>query len=73
MNFPEYAKINREYRVALLIDTLEPRLIAMHLNILLDNTVLYKELQENCVKAREIYNWQQEEKKLIDFYYQIFS
>jgi hypothetical protein len=30
-------------------------------------------LKANCMKAREIYNWQEEEKKLIHFYNQLFS
>lgn len=73
MNFPEYAKINSEFEVAVLIDTLEPLHIASQLNLLLDNTVLYKQIQENCLKAREVYNWQEEEKKLINFYHEIVS
>ncbi|MEJ7736597.1 MAG: glycosyltransferase [Chitinophagaceae bacterium] len=73
MDFPEYSKINGKYKVALLTHTLEPRHLAGLLNILLENTVLYDELQQNCLSAREEYNWQTEEKTLIEFYYQIFS
>ncbi len=72
MNFREYAQINNQYKVALLIDVLDIKHIADQLNFLLQNTVLYTELQQKCLEAREIYNWQEEEKKLINFYSQIF-
>jgi len=38
------------------------------LNFLLENDVLYKELQQNCIYQRELLNWQNEEKKLLAFY-----
>lgn len=68
MNFPEYKKINDEFEVAVLIDDLQPGTIANAMNELLNDEVLYTRLQENCLKARETLNWQQEEKKLIAFY-----
>jgi hypothetical protein len=39
----------------------------------MDNTVTYQRLRENCLKARQILNWQQEEKKLLDFYQSVFN
>ncbi|OSZ77933.1 group 1 glycosyl transferase [Chitinophagaceae bacterium IBVUCB2] len=68
MNYPEYQKINEEYEVAVLIDDLSPAKIAAALNNLLDNNVLHTRLKENCLKAREEFNWQLEEKKLLNFY-----
>lgn len=68
MNFPEYKKINDAYQVALLIDDVEPQRIAQALNNLLNNDVLYNRLKENCIKARLELNWQNEEKKLMEFY-----
>ncbi|MEO6221373.1 MAG: glycosyltransferase [Ginsengibacter sp.] len=68
VNYPAYKEINNEYEVALLIDDLSSSNIAAHLNRLLVDKDLYSRLQENCMKAREIYNWQNEEKKLIEFY-----
>src|SRR5690606_35811495 len=64
MNYPEYKKINDKCQVALLINDLKPETIARSINNLLTNDVLYKQLQENCLKARAFLNWQQEEKKL---------
>jgi hypothetical protein len=37
------------------------------------DTVLLEQLRQNCRKAREELNWQTEEKKLIDFYQNIFN
>jgi glycosyltransferase involved in cell wall biosynthesis len=73
MNFPEYRKINQEFEVAVLIDNILPETIAGAVNNLLGNTVLYQRLRENCLKARQVLNWQQEEKKLLDFYQSVFN
>lgn len=73
MNFPSYSAINSEFRVAMLIDELNPDVIAEGINNMLNNDVLYKELQSNCLAASVVYNWQEEEKKLILFYKQLFD
>ena len=73
MNFPEYKKINDEFEVAVLIDDLSEDSIAAGLNQLLEDEELYSRLRENCLKARQIYNCQNEEKKLLDFYNQLKS
>ena len=72
MNYPEYANINREFEVALLIDDLEPATTSNSINRLLSDSVLYDILRGNCMKAREELNWQQEEKKLLAFYNNLF-
>ena len=73
MNFPEYIKLNEQFEVAVLINDLKPERIADTVNNLMDNTVTYQRLRENCLKARQILNWQQEEKKLLDFYQSVFN
>jgi glycosyltransferase involved in cell wall biosynthesis len=73
MDFVEYARINNDYKIAVLISGPKPALIAAALNLLLDNNVLYKELIENCIRAREIFNWQNEEQRLLRFYEKIFG
>lgn len=72
MNYPEYKKINQQFEVALLIETLDPEKIAAAINTLINNDVLHSKLKANCLKAREELNWQQEEKKIIAFYKSIF-
>ena len=68
MNYPEYKRINDVFEVAILIDDLKEDTIAEALNKLLTDEVLYQRLKQNCLKAREVLNWQEEEKKLISFY-----
>lgn len=68
VDYPAYREINNQYDVAVLIDDLSPEAIARGLNELLHNEALYTAKQQNCLKAREVFNWQEEEKKLLDFY-----
>lgn len=73
MNFPEYKLINDEFEVAVLIDDLKEETIATAVNRLLNDKNTYDRLQQNCLKAREVLNWQHEEKKLIAFYEYLFN
>ncbi len=68
MNFPEYKKINENFEIALLIDSLQETGISDAINKLLADKTLHDRLQQNCLRAREVLNWQNEEKKLIRFY-----
>lgn len=71
MNYPEYQKINAVFEVAQLIDDLAPERIAEAINNLLLDDVLHNRLKENCLRARAVLNWQEEEKKLLAFYQSI--
>jgi glycosyltransferase involved in cell wall biosynthesis len=73
VDYPAYREINERFRVAVLLNDLSSEAIAESLNNLLDNDVLYQEIQQACSKARQIYNWQEEEKKLLAFYSRVFS
>jgi glycosyltransferase involved in cell wall biosynthesis len=73
MNYPEYRKINDEFEVAILINSTEPEEIAKAINNLLTDDVLYQKLRNNCLAARKIYCWQNEEKKLLSFYKSVFE
>ncbi len=68
MNYPEYKRINDEFEVAILLDNLSPDGIAKGVNKLLDDKDLYDHMVQNCLKAREVLNWQNEAKKLVAFY-----
>lgn len=69
MNFPEYEKVNREFEIACLIqDPPKPETIAATLNRMIDEDDLHEQLRNNCLKAREKYCWQNEQKKLLSFY-----
>jgi hypothetical protein len=73
MKYPEYENINLEYEVAELINNVDPANIAAALNKLLADETYYTRLQQNCLKAREVYCWQQEEKRLVAVYQRLFD
>lgn len=68
VNYPEYAAINSQYNIAYLIDDTEPDTISRALNNLLTDDVLYQQLKNNCIRARTLLNWEQEQQTLLDFY-----
>jgi glycosyltransferase involved in cell wall biosynthesis len=68
VGYPVYEQINNQYPIALLVNDTSSNNLTMQLNNLLNNGVLYNSLKDGCSKARLVYNWQQEEKKLLDFY-----
>ncbi len=72
MNYPEYKHVNDKFRIAVLIDDLEPETISTSINKLLQDDELHNELHNNCIKAREELNWQKEEAKLLGFYEKLF-
>jgi len=71
VDYPVYRQINDELPFAVLVTDLSARNLASELNNLLNNEVLYNNLQQNCMQARLRYNWQEEEKILIQFYKQL--
>jgi glycosyltransferase involved in cell wall biosynthesis len=72
VNYPAYREINNSHRIAVLVDEPGMREISDALNTLLNNTELYHTLSANCIQARLYYNWQEEEKKLVRVYEQLF-
>ena len=67
-DYPVYREINAQFEVAVLISDLSAENIAKQIRMLLSDTELHTKLRQNCLAAREVYNWQNEEKKLIEFY-----
>lgn len=70
-SYPEYERINGRYEVASLLKDVTPETIAKSLNQLLEDDSYYQRLQDNCMKAREVYCWQEEAKTLLSVYKQI--
>jgi glycosyltransferase involved in cell wall biosynthesis len=68
VNYPAYREINNLYEVAVLIDDLTPESIAYECNRLLYDKNLYDSLRQNCITARKLFTWQNEEKTLVAFY-----
>ncbi len=68
VDYPAYRNINNQFEIALLIPDTSEEAIANGLNKLLSDPVLYNRLKTNCKQAATVLNWQEEEKRLINFY-----
>ena len=65
--YPEYLRINGQYEIAALTN-LSVDNIVLAVNKLLNDKDYYGRLKQNCGAAAKVYNWQEEEKKLIKVY-----
>lgn len=72
-DYPEYKDVNKEYELALLLEQTNPTDIAQALNKLMEDDTYRQRLSQNAYKASKVYCWQEEEKKLIKFYAQLFQ
>lgn len=70
MAFPEYVKLNEKFEISVLINEIKPYIISSAINDLLSDTQQYNILQQNCLEARKVFNWQQEEVRLLALYQQ---
>lgn len=68
MNYPEYARFNYEYGIAVLIDAITPDSIAFAINSLMFDSVFYDRLKESTSFAATSNCWENESQKLIQFY-----
>jgi glycosyltransferase involved in cell wall biosynthesis len=68
IGFPEYIELNAKYNIGLIVDELSVEKIEAAIRRLVQDKELYKQLQQNCLKAREELCWEKEERKLIAVY-----
>ncbi len=73
VGYPEYKAINDEHQIALLIDETDEYTIANAINTLIEDKELYNQLQQNCIKARAVLNWENEAIKLIEFWKKVIA
>ncbi len=71
MKFPEYENLNKEFEVSMLLENLQVEKISNSLNNLLNNEQLYMRFKQNCLKAREEWNWEKEKEKLLKLFKEI--
>lgn len=71
MDFPEYHHLQEKYGVFHLLKELNPVVVATSINNLRPEMPYYNELRENCLQARKVLHWEEEQKILIQFYDQI--
>lgn len=67
VNYPEYEALNREFEVALLVNANVDE-IRKALVKLMNEPDTYQRLVNNCKAAAQVWNWDEEQKKLIDCY-----
>jgi len=73
VDYPAYRYINQQYEVAVLVDDLSPQALAKAINSVLADKEKQNRLRQNCLQARAVYNWQQQEEKLVNLYRRIFN
>lgn len=71
VDFPVYRDLNKTAPVAVLTQTTDPVELAQTVNNLLADRLRYKQLQENCLKMRQEWNWEKEEQELLAIYHSI--
>jgi glycosyltransferase involved in cell wall biosynthesis len=73
VNFPEYQRVNEQFEIAVLVDDTKVDTLANAMKEILENDEYHAQLVANCFRAREAYNWQHEEKRLVNFYNTLFG
>jgi glycosyltransferase involved in cell wall biosynthesis len=71
--YPEYELINNEFEIALFVNDTTEKSIAATLNKIIGNEALHQQLSANAIACSKKYNWQNEEKTLIQFYKNILG
>lgn len=66
--FPEITNILNTYNIGVTFDPENPLAIAEAVNTILNNSYQYEIMCKNLVQARQILNWQNQEKKLVQIY-----
>ena len=72
-DLPIVQSICKEYGCGLLCDPASPASIAEAVNRLLDDPDLYASLRAGALRAAEVYNWENQEKALLDVYRRLLS
>ena len=67
MNFPEYYKINVQWPVAILLQTVTEETVSKKINSLFHDLTAYRSMHSACLEARQVLCWERESGKLISF------
>lgn len=71
MDFPEYKALNNTHEVAILLKELKPESIVQAVQSLQKHPERYRHLQQNCLVARRIWNWEQEQVTLLKLWHKV--
>ncbi len=72
-DFPEMARIVKKYKVGEVFNPAKPEDISCAINSLLNKPDKYQEYKLNTKKVSQIYNWENEEKKLVGVYEEVLG
>ncbi|WP_350300359.1 glycosyltransferase [Peribacillus frigoritolerans] len=67
-SFPEIQKVVDTEKIGVCVDSHDPKSIAEGVNYLLKHPEKRAEMSQNCLKARQKYNWKQEKEIFIEIY-----
>ena len=67
-SFPEIQRVVEGEGIGICVDSHDPRSIAQGVNYLLSHEEEYILMRENCKRARNLYNWQNEKQQLFKLY-----
>lgn len=73
MDFPEYRALNDQHEVAVLLEKLDADIIIRAVKKLLEDTTLYDKLRQNCLFAREVWCWENEQQTLLEHWRSVES
>jgi len=68
MNFPEYTCINEELEIGVLVEDLSPETLFAAILKLTSEKEYYHKLVENCKLGPKLFNWEIEERRLVQIY-----
>lgn len=73
VDYPVYRELNNRFETGVLVSDLTPGALSFQLRQLLDDSATWNRLHLQCLEARKEFCWQEEEKKLIQFYDTLFG
>lgn len=73
MNFPEYQHLNRQHQVAVLLESYTVDELAAAIRKMSTQPDFYHRMVEACTKASEVWNWDEESKKVRALYQSVLD
>ncbi|WP_260444231.1 glycosyltransferase [Listeria rocourtiae] len=67
-DFPEISRVVKEYEVGITVNSHDPEAIAKAVNELVNDPEKRKNVHQNCFRAREMFNWEQEKLIFLTIY-----
>ena len=68
MDFPEYRALQKEFPVAVLLPELSEDALVTYLRNVLNDDTIYESFRKNCLMARDIWNWENEQRTLLQIW-----